>query len=305
MSEPVRAYERLCTSMPTGHVRRNEQLCRHTTYRIGGPAAIFAICESLSDLTHALEILAEEQVAWSVLGKGSNVLAADAGYDGAVLVLGREFKRHRADGSELHSGAGVILAALVQDAYSRGLEGFEFAVGIPGTVGGALAMNAGSTEDWIGSLVESVTLYTIGSGLQVLRGPEIPWGYRCSGLSDRGVIVECTLRLEPGDKDRIRRAMDQRFAWRKSAQPLGKPNAGSVFVNPPGESAGRLIEAAGMKGYRVGGAEVSDVHANFIINAGGATAADVLKLISEIRAEVKLQHDIELETEIRVLGGEG
>ncbi len=301
MSDAARVYDRL-RSVIAGHVRRDEPLSRHTTYRIGGPAAVFAICESLSDLSHALDILAEEGVRWTVLGKGSNVLAADEGYDGAVLVLGKDFKRHRADGDRLQAGAGVILAAIVQDAYSRGLSGLEFAVGVPGTVGGALAMNAGSAEEWIGSVVESVTLYTPGSGLRVLRGTEIAWGYRESGLPGLGVIVECTLRLSPGEQDRIRRVMDQRFHWRKSAQPLGVPNAGSVFINPPGASAGRLIEAAGLKGARVGGAVVSDVHANFIVNTGGATAADVLALIDEVRGVVKQTHGVELKTEVRVLG---
>jgi UDP-N-acetylmuramate dehydrogenase len=297
----ARVYERLSKCV-TGPVRREEPMGRHTTYRIGGPAALYIVCDSVADLSRVLEVLAEEQMEWTVLGKGSNVLVSDAGYDGAVLVLGKEFKRHRTEETQVRSGAGVILAALVQDAYSRGLSGLEFAVGIPGTVGGALAMNAGSRDEWIGAVVESVTLYVPGEGLDVVRGPDIAWGYRKSGLSSRGVIVECSLALAEGERNRIRRTMDARFLTRKSSQPIGMPNAGSVFVNPVGDSAGRLIEASGLKGMRQGGAQVSEVHANFIVNVDGATARDVLELIEIVRGAVKEQHGIWLETEIRFLG---
>jgi UDP-N-acetylmuramate dehydrogenase len=299
----TRIHERLSRQL-SGPVRRDESMARHTTYRIGGPAALFVVCDTIADLSSLFAVLIEEGLPWTVLGKGSNVLVSDGGYEGAVVVLGKEFKRHRTEGEQVRSGAGVTLAALVQDAYSRGLSGLEFAVGIPGTVGGALAMNAGSRDQWIGERVESVTLYVPGDGLAVLRGPEIAWGYRSSGLPARGVIVECSLVLEEGDRDRIRRTMDARFLSRKSTQPMGMPNAGSVFVNPEGDSAGRLIEASGLKGARVGGAQVSTVHANFIVNAGEATASDVLGLIDHVRGVVRERHGIQLETELRFLGTE-
>jgi UDP-N-acetylmuramate dehydrogenase len=297
----ARIHQRLSDQL-SGPVRRDEPMGRHTTYRIGGPAAIFAVCDTVADISRCLEILAEEGLSWTVLGKGSNMLVSDQGYDGAVILLGKEFKRHRTEDARLRSGAGVTLAGLVQDAYSRGLSGLEFAVGIPGTVGGALAMNAGSRDEWIDGLVESVTLYVPGEGLTVLRGPEIAWGYRTSGLSDRGVIIECSLALEEGERNRIRRTMDARFLSRKSSQPIGMPSAGSVFVNPDGDSAGRLIQACGLKGMRVGGAQVSEVHANFIVNTGGATARDVLDLVERVREAVKQRNGIWLETELRFLG---
>lgn len=297
----ARTHERLSGTL-RGPVRRDEPMARHTTYRIGGPAALFVVCDSVADLSRCLDVLAEDEIAWTVLGKGSNVLVSDDGYGGAVIVLGKEFKRHRTEEARVRSGAGVTLAALVQDAYSRGLSGLEFAVGIPGTVGGALAMNAGSRDEWMDGLVESVTLFVPGEGLSVVRGPEIAWGYRTSGLPDRGVIVECSLALELGERDRIRRTMDARFLSRKSSQPIGMPSAGSVFVNPEGDSAGRLIEACGLKGARVGGAQISDVHANFIVNAGGASARDVLGLVEMVRGAVMERHGIRLETEIRLLG---
>jgi len=171
------AYERL-RSQIGGLVRRDELMSRHTTYRIGGPAALLIDCDSVPDLAATTSILAEERVPWRVLGKGSNVLASDDGYDGAVLTLGRDFKRHALEDERLRTGAGVILAAVVRDAFSAGRTGLEFAVGVPGTVGGALAMNAGNRDEWIGSIVESVTLFVPGQGLVGVRGPEVAWGYR-------------------------------------------------------------------------------------------------------------------------------
>lgn len=286
----------------SGSVRRGEPMSRHTTYRIGGPAAIFLECDTLADLSAATTILAEENIERTILGKGSNVLVADSGYQGAVLVLGKDFKRHALEGEQLRTGAGVILAAVVQDAFKAGLSGLEFAVGIPGTVGGALAMNAGTREEWVGAIVESVTLFVPGEGLLAMRGPEVTWGYRRTDLPARGIIVEAVLRVVEADAVHMRRSMEASLRRRKRSQPLGTPNAGSVFVNPDGDSAGRLIEAAGLKGRRVGGAEISQVHANFIINAGGATAADVVELIALVRETVKEANGIELRPEIRFLG---
>lgn len=295
------AYGRLRASL-TGPVRRDESMARHTTYRIGGPTALHIECATVADIAAATSILAEEGVDWRVLGKGSNVLVSDDGYDGAVIALGRDFKRHCLEGDRLRTGAGVILAAVVRDAFSEGRTGLEFAVGIPGTVGGALAMNAGSREEWIGSIVESVTLFVPGEGLVGVRGPEIAWGYRTSGLTARDIIVEAALRVVEGDAVHIRRTMEASLRRRKRTQPLSMPSAGSVFVNPAGDAAGRLIESAGLKGARVGGAQVSDVHANFIVNTGGATARDVVALVRLIRETVKEAHGIELTPEVRFLG---
>lgn len=295
------AYEQLRSSLQ-GIVKRDEPLARHTTYRIGGPASLYVECDTIADLGNAVSIFEAEGIEWTTLGKGSNVLASDDGYHGAVLVLGRDFRKHSIGEDHLLAGAGAVLATLVQAAFREGLSGLEFAVGIPGTLGGALAMNAGSRDDWIGEVVESVTLYEPGRGLVALRGSEVPWSYRRSGLADRGVIVEAVLRLVPGDAERIRRVMEGSLVRRKASQPLGLPNAGSVFVNPPGESAGRLIEACGLKGARVGGAQISEVHANFIVNTGSATASDVIELIRLVRDSVEETHGIELRPEVKFLG---
>lgn len=296
------AYERLNGKL-AGFVRVGEPLARHTTYRIGGPAALYVECDTVADIARTLEVLAEEDVAYTALGRGSNVLAADDGYEGAVIVLGRDFRRHSLDeAGRLSAGAGVALAAIVQEAFSAGMTGLEFAVGIPGTLGGALCMNAGTRDEWIGAVVESVVLYVPGTGLVSLRGPEIGWGYRGSELARRGLVIESALRLAPGDAVTIRAAMEASLKRRRRNQPLGMPNAGSVFRNPEGDSAGRLIESVGLKGVREGGAQISDMHANFIVNAGGASARDVLVLVHLARDTVREEHGIELKPEIKFLG---
>jgi UDP-N-acetylmuramate dehydrogenase len=298
----AQAAERLERTL-AGEVRRGEPMARHTTFRIGGPADLMVTCDTLADLNETLKVLAEEDVPWTIVGKGSNLLVADAGYRGVVMRLGREFASHSVDGIRIKAGASCILAYVVRDAFSRGLGGVEFAVGIPGSVGGAIAMNAGTRGVWMDSVVDSVTLHVPGHGLQRVRGDEIAWGYRTSGLARKGiVIVETVLRVSEADKTRIRIAMEASLKRRKSTQPFGVPSAGSVFTNPEGDSAGRLIEAAGLKGLRLGGARISDVHANFIVNEGGATAADVVGLIHKVQMTVRDMYGIELTPEIRFLG---
>jgi UDP-N-acetylmuramate dehydrogenase len=285
-----------------GAVRCDEPMARHTTYRVGGPAALYIVVDTLSDLARVARVLAERDIPLTVLGKGSNVLVSDTGVDGAIVVLGREFRRHEYQDGSLRAGAGAVLAHVVQDAFSQGLSGLEFAVGVPGTVGGALAMNAGSRDEWIGSRVDTVTVWTLDEGLVSHRGHEIAWGYRRSDLPGRGIIIECVLRVDAGDGASIRRSMEAALRRRRQSQPVGVACAGSVFVNPPGASAGRLIEQAGLKGRRVGGAVISEVHANFIVNSGGATARDIVDLISLVRTTVRDVHGIELKPEIRFIG---
>jgi UDP-N-acetylmuramate dehydrogenase len=285
-----------------GDARLKEPMSRHTSWRIGGPAALFVVADTLADLNRITSTMLDEDVPFTVVGKGTNLLVADAGYEGAVVVLGKEFKRHEIDGEHIRAGAGAMLAALVQDAFKEGLEGLAFAVGIPGTFGGALAMNAGAQDVWIGAVTESVTIYVPGEGLRRLRGAEVPWAYRASGLDRLGIIVEGELRVSEGDPVRIRAEMERYFKNRKASQPLSQPNAGSVFRNPDGDSAGRLIEACGLKGLAVGGAAVSEKHANFIVNEGGATAADVVTLMRQVSEAVKRDHGVELRPEIRFLG---
>jgi UDP-N-acetylmuramate dehydrogenase len=286
----------------SGEVRADEPMARHTTFRIGGPAALFCVLETTHDLTEAMRMFEEHEVPWTIIGKGSNLLVADGGYSGAVLVLGREFKRHVTDGEVLRAGAASVLAQLVQEAFSKGLAGLEWAVGIPGTLGGALAMNAGTRDGTIGATVDTVTMWIPGKGLSLIHGRDVAWEYRRSGLAGRGIILEATLNAAQADPLRIRAQMERNLRDRKSSQPIGLPSAGSVFVNPAGDSAGRLIESVGLKGTAIGGARVSAKHANFIVNEGGATAADVVGLIQKIQATVKDRCGVDLRPEIRFIG---
>jgi UDP-N-acetylmuramate dehydrogenase len=191
---------------------------------------------------------------------------------------------------------------LVQDAFRHGLVGLAWAVGIPGTVGGALAMNAGTRAGCVGDTVDSVTMFVPEEGLALIRGRDVQWGYRSSGLAGRGIILETALSVTEGDPVRVRAEMERCLKERKASQPLGSPSAGSVFVNPEGDSAGRLIESAGLKGMRLGGAQVSGVHANFIVNVGGATASDIVGLVRKVQMAVKDTHGVDLRPEIRFLG---
>lgn len=282
----------------------HERLARHTTYRIGGSCALYLVCHSYHALRRALSVLDREQVPWVVIGKGSNLLVADEGYEGAVVTLGREFARTRLadDGVTLTVGAGVILARLVNEAYTKGLTGLEFAVGIPGTLGGAVSMNAGSRTEWISGLIEDVVTFRVGEGIRHYAASDITWGYRTNTLPRQEIILEATLRLKPGSKTDIRTKMEENLARRRHTQPIGSATCGSVFKNPPEHSVGKMIEDCGLKGFSVGGAEVSTIHGNFIINTGTATAADVVAVIKYVYGEVRDVYGIELQPEVKFLG---
>ena len=287
-----------------GACKRNEALSKHTSYRIGGPAALWVEANSLAEVRRIHEMANTHGIDLCFLGRGTNILASDEGYDGICLVLGPHFRGSAVEYEEqsLRAGAGALLARLVQEAQSAGLSGLEFATGIPGTLGGALAGNVGTHSEWIGSLVREVTVFSLPDGLQLLRGSDITWQYRGSSLRNAAVILEARLTLSPGDPRLIAQRVEGALARRKASQPLFLPNAGSVFKNPEGASAGELIESVGMKGVRYGDAQVSELHANFIVNTGTASARDVTRLIREIRDKVQNSYGIELTPEIRFLG---
>ena len=290
-----------------GTVLFDEPMARHTSYRIGGPASLFIECATLADINRSLVVLRYYGIPWHIIGKGSNLLVSDEGYRGAILTLGQEFKYYSfPDESlgerQLIAGAGVMLSNLVQDAFRDGFSGLEFCVGIPGTLGGALFMNAGTSEEWIGNNVDTVTVLRPDEGLVLYEGRDLLWKYRKSGIPVGEVIVEGRLRVRKGHLSSIRAKMEGSLKRRRKSQPLNALSAGSVFQNPEGASAGQLIESLGLKGLSMGGARVSEVHANFIINDGQATAADVVALIMHIRKLVKEEHGQELQPEIRFIG---
>lgn len=290
-----------------GTIRLDEPMARHTTYRIGGPVRAFVEVNSIAALGALLKVCSNENLSWFVTGKGSNLLVSDEGYDGVVIALAGDFRSWRFDDRSQHVvvGAGTMLSRLVQEVFHHGYSGMEFAVGTPGTVGGALVQNAGTRKDWIGSRVVSVTAYEEQTGLKRYAASDLSWGYRQSSFSPREVIVECELKLERAFSGNIHERMSTLLSRRKESQPLEYPSCGSVFRNPEDASAGALIESVGLKGKRCGGACISEKHANFIVNTGNASAQDVLALIKMAREEVRRRYGIELETEVRFLGFKG
>ena len=284
-------------------VLRDERLAHHTSYRIGGPASLFVAAHSLTGLSKVIQVLKAEHVEWVVLGKGTNILAADAGYEGCVITLDDEFSRVSVgDDGSITAGAGALLSRVVNEALKAQLSGLEFAIGIPGTVGGAVSMDAGSRREWIGSCVRDLVVLRPGEGLHRYEGSEIEWGYRCTSIPTSEIILEATLDLKPGDKAEIAADMDARLRRRRETQPMGKPSCGSVFRNPTDKSAGRLIQKCGLKGAVQGAAQISDEHANFIVNNGGAKASDVVALMGRAHDEVLRQQGVDLQCEVKLLG---
>lgn len=280
--------------------RLDEPLAPHTWLKVGGPAQIFMEPRTLQELEGVVRAAAEEELPVYILGGGSNLLVRDEGVAGIVVKLkGGEFSRIQIEGTRIRAGGAALLSALISETAQHGLTGLEALVGIPGTVGGAIRGNAGGRHGDIGEHVRSVEALTA-KGERVLRqGDELTFGYRFCSLNEP-VILEAELELKPGDPDEMTRQMRQVWIAKKATQPFSFQSAGCIFKNPRGLSAGHLIEQAGLKGTRVGGAEVSDRHANFIVTDEQATAADVLKLIEVIRSRVNEVHGVELELEIKL-----
>lgn len=282
-----------------GVVRTHEPLARHTTIRIGGPARLFAAPEGEEALGRALAWVCAQGLDWRVLGLGSNLLCPDAGFDGLVLSLEAACAGVRFTGPLVEVGAGVHLAPLVAAAAARGLSGLEGVAGVPGTVGGALAMNAGTAAGDMGAVVRSVRAMTPGGEVLEIPAAEMGFGYRQSRLQrERLLALGAVLELRPADPAAVRQELRRRAARRRQTQPLELPNSGSIWRNPPGDFAGRLVEAAGCRGWRRGDAQVSPRHANFIVNLGRAQASDVLSLMADVRAAVRAACDWALEPEL-------
>jgi UDP-N-acetylmuramate dehydrogenase len=283
-------------------VREGEPLAARTTLRIGGPARFLAEVADADALARVLRCARSEGLPLLVLGKGSNLLVPDAGFPGFVIVLGGAFREARVDGAELVAGGGVSLMALAVVARRAGLSGVENISGIPSSVGGAIRINAGSYGSEIFDVLVSATLVSPAGEVRTAAAAAIPHGYRWTSLCDTGdVVAEGRFRLLPRPPAEIAARMSEVAAKRRDALPK-QPNAGSIFKNPKGHFAGKLLEDCGLKGRRVGGAEVSAVHANVIVNTGGASAEDVKALMTEMKRAVKDRFGIELQPEIQIVG---
>ena len=282
----------------------NESMIEHTTFRIGGPADLFVVPTTVEGLAAVVSACNKEGIYCFILGNGSNVLVSDKGIRGVVVSTAACLNNIELIGAyEIKCGAGVKLSRLSDLACENSLTGAEFAWGIPGTVGGAVYMNAGAYDGEMKDILVSCEYLTPDGELHTMLADEMDLSYRHSAFSENGyVIVSATVRLKAGDKGEIRAKMDDFMHRRKSKQPLEFPSAGSTFKRPVGGFAAALIDECGLKGYSVGGAEVSEKHAGFVINKGGATCFDVMRLVEHIKKEVFLNKSINLECEIRVIG---
>jgi len=274
----------------------------YTSFKIGGPADVLMVPKNVQQLADCISICRDEDIAFFILGNGSNLLVPDDGFHGAVISTAGLLGLRR-DGNKIFCGAGEKLKSLCMFALEHSLGGLEFAYGIPGTAGGAAFMNAGAYGGEMKDVLRVCRYLTAFGEIAELRGDELELEYRHSIFADNGgVILELELELQPGDKAEIRAKMDDFLFRRRDKQPLEYPSAGSVFKRPPGDYAGRLVDVCGLRGYSIGGAQVSEKHSGFIVNRGGATCSDVLELVEHIRKIVLEQMGVELEAEIKVLG---
>jgi UDP-N-acetylmuramate dehydrogenase len=284
-------------------VQERYPMARQTSFKIGGPARVFWDPAGWEEMVAGLERIGAGGAPLLVLGLGSNLLVSDGGFPGVVVSTKRALRQIRVEQETLTLGAGVPLAKAAHVAARHGLSGLEFAISIPGTVGGAATMNAGAHGSCFADIAQEVTVFDPVDGVLRLPATALDYRYRWSAVQARPwVVLEATVRLARSSQDRVEATMQRFMAHRKQTQPVGEKNAGSMFKNPEPERAGRLIEQAGAKGWRVGGAVVSSLHANFIINVEDATAADVLTLMRRVRAAVQARFHIWLRPEVRWVG---
>lgn len=281
----------------------DEPMKRHTTFRIGGPADFFLLPSTVDEVRGILEICREEELPYFILGNGSNLLVSDKGYRGVIIQMYRNFSNISVEGNEICASSGALLSQIAAAARNASLTGFEFAGGIPGTLGGAVFMNAGAYGGELKDVLKEAVVMTEQGEILTLPVEKLDMGYRTSRIKKAGYLVlEARLVLEQGDMDKIRDITKDLTEKRVSKQPLEYPSAGSTFKRPEGYFAGKLIMDAGLRGYQVGGAQVSEKHCGFVINKGNATAADVLTLIENVREKVQEQFGVTLEPEVKFLG---
>ncbi len=297
--------ERLRRAAGREAVLEQESMKKHTTFRIGGPADVFVMPDTEEKAAEAIRICRDLNAPFYVVGNGSNLLVSDQGYRGVIVQICKNLSEIEAEGSRIRAQAGAALSGIARKALAEGLTGFEFASGIPGTVGGAAVMNAGAYGAELKDVLREVTVLTLEG--EILRVParELELGYRHSVIPEREwTVLGAELELQPGDPGQIRARMEELREKRVSRQPLDLPSAGSTFKRPEGYFAGKLIMDAGLRGFTVGGAQVSGKHCGFVVNRGEATADDVRTLICEVTARVREQFGVTLEPEVKMLGFE-
>ncbi|WP_066066534.1 UDP-N-acetylmuramate dehydrogenase [Neobacillus soli] len=287
-----------------GKVKIKEPLAHHTTIKIGGPADLFIEPSSVEGLKKVMAVVKKNRLNWRAIGRGSNLLVSDKGIEGAVIKLSNGIDELKINGTEITVGGGHSLISLATQISKKGLAGLEFASGIPGSVGGAVYMNAGAHGSDISKIVTAAHILFDDGTMKWLTNEELEFSYRTSVLQKKrpGIVVEATFKLCEGEKSAIVSQMLKNKDYRKDTQPWNFPCAGSIFRNPLPNYAGRLIEVAGLKGFSIGGAKISEMHGNFIVNAGNASAEDVLALIQHVKDTIYSLYEIKMETEVEIVG---
>lgn len=284
-------------------VCKDEPMKKHTTFRVGGPADYFVTPADEGELSGVVKLCREMQMPYYIVGNGSNLLVGDKGFRGVVIQIFKAMNAMRREGAEITAQAGCSLAQIANAALDAALTGFEFAAGIPGTLGGAVVMNAGAYGGEMKDVLVSAKVLTDEGEIRTLSNEELELGYRTSVVAKKGyVVIEATLQLTEGEQTAIKARMEELRQQRVSKQPLEYPSAGSTFKRPEGHFAGKLIQDAGLKGFTVGGAQVSEKHSGFVINTGDATAADVAELMRQVIEKVKEETGITMEPEVKRIG---
>jgi len=287
-----------------GRVLVNESLARYTTMKIGGPADILIVPKHVAGIEKTLQLVKQYKTKWTVIGRGSNLLVSDQGIEGVVIRLGEGLDHLEVEKHKVRVGSGYPLIKLSTLLSRQGLAGLEFASGIPGSVGGAVYMNAGAHKSDISSVLSKALILFEDGTIDWLTNKELEFSYRASVLQTKrpGIVLEAEFQLQAGKREEIVRSMQNNKDYRRETQPWNHPCAGSVFRNPIPHFAGDLVEKAGLRGYRIGGAQISEMHGNFIVNTGGASAQDVLSLIELIKHTIKDKFDVDMHTEVEIIG---
>ena len=298
-------YDKLNNVIGKDSILIDEPMSRHTTFRVGGPADFFVTPKAKEEVRDVIRICKEAGMPSYIIGNGSNLLVSDAGYRGVIVQIYKEMNEVKVEGDLVKAQAGALLSGIAAKALGAELSGFEFASGIPGTIGGACVMNAGAYGGEMKDVLESVTVLTGEGKIIELGRNELELGYRTSVIAKKGYIVlGAALKLERGDGEKIKAYMDELKEKRVTKQPLEYPSAGSTFKRPEGYFAGKLIEDAGLRGFQVGGAQVSEKHCGFVINRDHAAAADIMELMRQVQIRVKENSGVNLEPEVTRLGDE-
>lgn len=296
-------FDKLASIVTEQRALLEEPMSKHTTFRVGGPAEYFLVPETAEEVVKLVALCKEEKIPFYIIGNGSNLLVSDAGYPGAIIQIGRRMNEITVEGTTIKAQAGALLSAIGNKALEHSLGGFEFAAGIPGCLGGACVMNAGAYGGEMKDILKSVTVLNAKGEIEELAADQLDLGYRTSLIGKRGdIVLEAKMELTEKDPEEIKALMDDLRQKRVEKQPLDYPSAGSTFKRPEGYFAGKLIQDAGLKGFQVGGAQVSEKHSGFVINKDHASAADIDSLMRQVSEKVEEKFGVPLEAEVKRLG---